>query len=111
MAAYQGTYYAIAFQLLDSAGDPYADITSWEFSADIRDNRTDSTEELSLTTANGGFVVTSGANAQFEMRMTAAQTLSLPTGRMVFDVLRTDASPGPVYLFGGSFKVKQPVTR
>ena len=111
MAAYQGTYYAVPFQLLDDAGAPVADITAWQLSADIRDNKTDTAELLSLTTANGGLAVTNGPQARFELRITAVQTALLPLGRMVFDVLRTDASPGPVYLFGGSFPVKQPVTR
>lgn len=109
MAAYQGTYYSVVFAL-DSRDGTRVDITGWEFSADLRDTRA-SAELINLTTANGGFTVLDGINGQMSLNITAEQTLTLPTGRIVFDVLRTDAVPGPVYVFGGSFIVKQPVTR
>ena len=109
MPAYQGTYYSKTFAFKDENEDP-VDITGWEFSADLRD-RVGTEELLSLTTANGGFTVTDGANGLVTMAITADQTAELPTKRLVFDVLRTDVTPGPLWLFSGKFTVRQPVTR
>jgi hypothetical protein len=109
MTTYQGTYKAYPFRMTSkTSGSP--DISSWTFHAKIRDKLT-SAVLLDLTSANGGVVVTDGLNGRLELRMTAVQTATLPVARLLFDVLRTDAVPGPVWLFGGAFKVKTPVTR
>jgi hypothetical protein len=109
MPVYQGTYYAVGFNFVDS-NNVAVDITGWTFDADIKDNRTDTTALVNLTTANGGFVVTDGPNGRVEMRISAVNTALLPIGGMVFDVLRTDVASGPTYLFGGRFKVRRPVS-
>lgn len=110
MAAYQGTYYSKTFVFKDAETLEPLDITTWEFESTLRD-RLDTAELLTLTTANGGWAVTDGANGEAELRITALQTADLPVAKLVFDVLRTDASPGPVWLFAGRFSVKRPVTR
>jgi hypothetical protein len=110
MPAYQGTYYVKQLTFTDSAGDA-VDISSYEFEMDIRDQADDSASLVTLTTANGGLVVTDGPAGELEIRITAVNTLLLPVGKMVFDILRTDSSPGPTWMVGGSFKVKQPITR
>lgn len=109
MPAYQGTYYSKTFAFKDEDGEP-VDITGWEFEADLRD-RVDTEVLLTLTTANGGFAVGDGPNGLLVMSITAELTEELPAKRLVFDVLRTDSSPGPLWLFSGKFSVKQPVTR
>ena len=109
MPAYQGTYYAKTFIIQDSSGDPI-DISTWEFESHLRD-RVDTAVLLELTTANGGWAVTDGPNGTVEMRITADQTAELPVAKLVSDVLRTDVSPGPTWLFSMKFSVKQPVTR
>jgi hypothetical protein len=109
MPVYQGTYYAVSFTFKDS-DDAVINITGYTFEADFKESRTDTAALVSLTTANGGFVVTDGPNGMMEMRLTAVQTALLPVGRIVFDVLRTDPASSPVYQFGGSFRVKRPVT-
>jgi hypothetical protein len=76
----------------------------------IRD-RLDTETLLELTTANGGLVVIDGPTGEIAMRITAEQSAELPVARVVFDVLRTDASPGPLWIFGGKFAIKEPVTR
>jgi hypothetical protein len=109
MPVHQGTYYAVGFTFKD-ADDAVIDITGWEFEADFKENRADETALVNLTTANGGFLVTDATGGRMEMRLTAVQTALLTVGRIVFDVVRTDPANAPVYLFGGSFKVKRPVT-
>jgi hypothetical protein len=109
-AVYQGTAYTLNFTFEDD-DDVVIDITGWTFAADIKDTRADETALVSLTTANGGFTVTDGPNGRLEMVLTAEQTDLLPEGGMVFDLLRTDSDPGPVYYLGGSFRVKRPVTQ
>jgi hypothetical protein len=110
MAAYQGTYYTKTFVFKDADTLVPLDISTWEFSAMLRD-RNDTAELLELTTANGGWAVTDGPNGEVEMRITADQTAELPVAKLVFDVLRTEVTPGPVWLFAGRFSVKRPVTR
>lgn len=109
MPLYQGTYFSKNFTLKGSDGDPL-DMTGWTFRAHVRD-RTDDELLLELSTENTGMVLLDGPNGRLTMVMTPEQTLSLPVGTMVFDVLRTDPATGAQWLFGGRFKVKQPVTR
>ena len=109
MPIYQGAAYQLNFTWEDDDGLPI-DVSDWEFAAHIKDARADTTALVSLTTANGGFSVTDGPGGRFQMVLTAEQTESLPVGGMVFDVLRTDADPGPTFLMSGSFRVKLPVT-
>lgn len=110
MPAYQGTYYYKQFTFTDAETETPIDVSTWEFESDIRD-RNDTEALLTLTTANGGWVVTDGPNGVVEMRITADQTAELPVAKLVFDVLRTEVTPGPVWLFAAKFTVKQPVTR
>lgn len=111
MSVYRDTYVTRGFKLQTKAGQPI-DITGWTFSADVRIKVDDVQPVVELTTANGGFAVTDGPNGRFEMRMLESVTEKYtPNTNYVFDVLRTDANPGPVWLFSGKFKAKQPVTR
>ncbi len=110
MAAYQGTYYTAQFQLANTDGT-FVNISGWAFKAEFRVQLSDVDPLLTLTTGNTGFSIISASTGLFQMVLTAVQTLALPVGGLVFDVLRTDASPGPVYLFGGVIRVKEPVTR
>lgn len=109
-AVYQKTAYTLNFTFKDD-NEVVIDITGWQFASHIKDARADATALVTLTTANGGFVVTDGPNGRLDMILTAAQTNLLPVGSMVFDLLRTDSSPGPVYYLGGDFRVKRPVTQ
>jgi uncharacterized protein YdgA (DUF945 family) len=110
MPAYQGTYYAKQLTFQDSDGNA-VDISGQTFEMDIRDQADDTTALVTLTTENDGLVITDGAAGELEIRITAANTDLLPVGKMVFDILRTDSDPGPTWMVGGSFKVKQPITR
>lgn len=107
--AYQATYYAKVF-VFKQNGVPI-NISGWTFRAQFRAQVTDTAVLLELTTANTGFAITDAVNGKVEMRITSAQLNAMPVAVAVFDVMRTDASPGPLRLFGGKLKVKQPVTR
>jgi hypothetical protein len=110
MPVYQGTYFEVAFLFVDT-DDVAIDITDWEFEAQFKDNRSDETALVTLTTANDGFEVTDGEGGRVVMSLSAANTTLLtPAGRFHFDVLRTDDADGPIYLFGGTIKVRRPVT-
>lgn len=111
MPVYQGAYFSQTFIIKSQATGLAVDVTGWTFRVQVRDNVADATSLLELTTANGGFVVTNGPAGQVTLKITAAQATALPVGKMHFDVMRTDVNPGPTRLFGGTFKVKQPVTR
>lgn len=104
----RGTYFAQAFQIRTRTAP--VDITGWTFEADIRATL-EGEALITLTTANGGFAITDAANGLFEMRVLAELNADIPVGVVVFDVLRTDADPGPRWLFGGKIRVREPVTR
>lgn len=111
MPVYQGTAFTQTFVIKNAATETPIDVSGWEFQVQLRDRTDDEDFLVELTTDNGGFVVTDGPNGEITMLLTAEQTLLLPVAKIVFDVLRTDVSPGPVWVFGGRFRVKQPVTR
>lgn len=108
---YQGTRFTQPFTLVDSAtGDPL-DITDWEFKSQLRVAVEDQEAVLTLESSSGGFAVIDGPNGRMNMVIEEDQTAGLQVGRYVFDVIRTDAAQGPIWLFGGIITVKQPVTR
>jgi hypothetical protein len=109
-AIYISTAYEQDFTLNDRDGVAI-DITSYTFKAQFRDNATDEEALLELTTANGGITVLDGPAGRMRFIITAVQSADLPEGRIVFDVLRLNGSPAPTWLFGGTIRVKQPVTR
>jgi hypothetical protein len=111
MSVFRETYVARGFILKNKAGQPI-NITDWTFEADLRIKVDDPTPVMTLNTANGGLVVTDGPNGRFELRMLADQTDDFVANTTyIFDVVRTDAVPGPIWLFSGKFKARQPVTR
>lgn len=106
----QGTFYSRTFLLTNPDGSP-VDITGWEFQSDFQASKeADAATLLSLTTANGGWVVSNGPGGVLVMNITAAQSEALPEQKVYFDVLRTDANPGPIYLFEASVPVKHTLT-
>jgi hypothetical protein len=112
MPCFQGTRYTRNFQLLYCSSNTPIDITGWEFRGMIRDNRSDPDFLVELTTANGGFLVINGTSGRLQFTLSPIQTASLPTGRVMFDVERTDlVVEGPIWIFEASFKVKTPITR
>jgi len=110
MAAYQGAVYDAYFTVEDQNGNA-VDITGWTFEADIREDPDSATSLLNCTSAGGQFIIIDGPNGRFALHLLAAETLALPEGRLVFDVMRTSASPGPEWLFAAKFIVRQPITR
>lgn len=111
MSVYQGTFYARVIQFTDSSDNTAVDITGWTFRAMFRDAVSDADDLFELTTGNGGFTITDATGGQVRMSLSPEQTLLLPVGKVHFDVLRTDGSNGDTYLFGGTIRVRQPVTR
>lgn len=108
MPLHIGTYYSKNIYFKDENAVA-VNITGWQFRVHIRDSLED-TLLLELTTANGGMTVISGATGHARLAITALQSADFPTGWVVFDVLRTDITPGPTFLFSGKFKVALPVT-
>jgi hypothetical protein len=112
MTIHQGDAFQQNFTLTSkTTRAPVGDITGWTFEAQFRVELGDEVALATLTSENGGFAVIDGPNARLQMIVTAEQTATFPVGKVVFDVLRTDVVPGPVWYFGGHAKVKRPVTR
>lgn len=112
MPVYRGTYYARTFIFTDENDAP-VNITGWTFRAMFRAAKEDVNPPLlELTTANGGWVVSNGAGGLLLMKILAADTDDIPAdvGKLLFDVLRTDPVPGPIWLFEGSVPIKAPIT-
>jgi len=110
MAVMQGTYVQKYINMKDMDGNPI-DITGWLFRSGLRRNPTDDTVLAELTNANGGFVLVDEPNGRIGFTLDETVTAILPVGRIHFDVLHENGPEGPVWIFGGSFIVKQPVTR
>lgn len=110
MAVMQNTFVQKYINMKASDGTPI-DITGWLFRASLRKTPSSATALAELTNANGGFVLVDEANGRLALVLDETVTTLLPVGRVHFDVLHDNAPSGPVWIFGGSFLVKQPVTR
>lgn len=110
MAIMQGTFVQKYINMKASDGSPI-DISGWEFRSALRKAPTSPDVLYELTNANGGFVLIDEPNGRFAFTLDETVTETLPVGRVHFDVLHDNAPSGPVWIFGGSFLVKQPVTR
>lgn len=110
MAIMQGTVVQKYINIQNSDTTPI-DITGWTLRAVLRKQPTSSLSLGELTTENGGFVIIDPPNGRLAIVLDDSLTVTLPEGRIHFDVIRENGPTGPVWLFGGSFLVKQPVTR
>jgi hypothetical protein len=111
MAIYPGLHYTQVFAIQNEDGSA-VDLTGMEFEADFRESVDAEDTVITLTSADSGFSIESPASdGRLRMSLTAEQTLTLPEGKLVFDVLQSNASPGPDFLFRATIKVKQTVTR
>lgn len=110
MAIMQGTFVQKYINMKASDGTPI-DITGWLLRASLRKSPTDPVVLTELTNANGGFVLIDEPNGRLAFTLDDLITAALPVGRIHFDVRHENAPEGPVWIFGGSFIVKQPVTR
>lgn len=110
MAIMQGTFVQKYINIKASDATPI-DITGWALRASLRKTPTDPIVLSELTTENGGFVLVDAPNGRLAFVLDETLTAILPVGRIHFDVLHENGPSGPVWIFGGSFIVKQPVTR
>lgn len=110
MAVMQGTFVQKYINLKNSDGTPI-DITGWTFRSTLRRAVSDPVSLAVLDSAGGGFAIIDAVNGRLAIVLDDLVTALLPVGRVHFDVLHDNAPSGPVWMFGGSFIVKQPVTR
>ena len=110
MAVMQGTVVQKYLNLKNNDGTP-VDITGWTLHATLRVQPTAPDSLGELTTENGGFALVDPINGRMAIVLDDSLTVNLPVGRVYFDTLRVNGPAGPVWLFGGNFLVKQPVTR
>jgi hypothetical protein len=113
MPIWRGTHYSRVFNFTDSVGP--IDITGWEFMSEFRGSRNDPDPPL-LTVVSGslgetGWVIEDAPTGKLRLNIGHDDTELLTTSKIIFDVLRTDIVPGPVYLFEATVPVKDPVTR
>ncbi len=109
MSVYQGTYYECTFIIQDSDGVAI-NLTGYTFEADVR-TAVASTTTLFTLTSGAGIDIVSPLDGTLKVSMTAGQTVLCPIGSVVFDVHHLNATPGPTFLFRGTVKVRQSVTR
>lgn len=110
MAVMQGTL-TQKYINMKSSDDTPIDITGWMLRASLRKAPNSPDLLAELTTENGGFVLVDEPNGRLALVLDETVTAVLPVGRVHFDVLHENAPDGPIWIFGGSFLVKQPVTR
>jgi len=113
MPAYQGAYYSKSIALKLRSDGSAINVTGWTLRSMLRtrDMAEDDPPLLELTSANGGWAILDALGGRIAMQITALQTLDLPVGWIEFDIMRTDAVPGPIFQCEGRFLVKQPQTR
>jgi hypothetical protein len=100
---YRGTYFTYTFAFEDADGAPL-NITGWTFAASIKGQ--DGAEDIAATTASGHFTVSSAEDGEMTFALTSVQTAALTdTDLIKFDLTRTDASPGPVWLLRAEFDI------
>lgn len=114
MSIFRGAAWMQGFVVKAKSTGLPIDISSYTFKSEFQLRASDPNPALvQLTTENGGIVIDDGINGKFSMVMTEDQTVDLPLGRLVFDVVRTDTAPipGVTYLFGGSVRVRELVSK
>ena len=97
MPIFRGTYYQLVIQRRNKSDGLPIDMTGWTFSASIKDEN--GTEILAATSAGEQFVLEDAENGEVRFQLLAAETTAMTTDRIKYDALRTDASPGPIWLF------------
>lgn len=73
---------------------PPVDLTGNKLRMGIRHRAPDVTEELLLTTENGGLTITDAVNGKFTLHITQAQLLELPLGDYEHSLIRIVTSSG-----------------
>jgi hypothetical protein len=111
MAVFKGTRSIRYINFKDRDTDLPIDITGWEFRAALRRSPSADVELGELTTANNGFVIVDAPNGRLALIIDDTLSATLPVGRVHFDVLYENAAEGPIWVFGGNFLVREPVTR
>jgi hypothetical protein len=112
MPIWRGTHYSRVFTFEDSAGA--IDITGWEFLSQIRAQRGDADPLLvvdSSSLTNTNWTIEDAVAGKLRLNIDHDDTLLLTSTKIIFDVLRTDVDPGPIWLFEATVPVKDPVTR
>lgn len=93
-------------------GGPYepVNITGSTFAMRIQQKR-GNLEVLTLTTSNGGIVITDAANGEFKVVFSSAQTTALPTNcPMLYDLQWVNSSGDKKTLIAGEITVAKDVT-
>ena len=112
LTIYQGSTFVKPFQWKTGTPAAAVDITGYTARMHIRKKLKDTDYTLELTTDNERIVITDMLNGKFEIRLTAAETATLPvmTGMYDFEIIAADSET--VYrLFEGSVTVDPEVTR
>jgi hypothetical protein len=124
MTIWRGSHYNVVFNLKHVDGShplipfegvidlqPPVDMTGWMLKSQIRDKSSDKAVMIELTTENGGIVITDPLAGQFELVITAEQSVNFSLGNVVGDIFRMNGASGPERLFGFRDRVRRPVTR
>lgn len=105
----QGEHFAATFQYENNDGTPVV-LTGYTATLKVRSALESDTALLVLTTANNGIVIT-GATGTIQIIVSVADSLTLPLGKLVYDLLLIDASSRPDRLFKGEMIVQKMVSR
>jgi hypothetical protein len=112
MTIYRDTVFAQTFRILAGVPETPVNLTGAAFTAWIRQNIEDPDPPLlMLSTTTFGLTITDAINGRLQLKLTKAQTHSLPLGLVVADFMRTDLADTPQRYFGAVFEVKEAVTR
>jgi hypothetical protein len=104
----QGADWYLTVTYQNPAGTP-VNLTGYTAALQIRQNFSDANAELTLTTANGGIVITASTGT-LAIHATAALTLAIGAGAYVYDIKITSSAGIVTRLTQGSFQVNAAVT-
>jgi hypothetical protein len=94
-------YRGFVYQTTDATPVPI-DLTGNTMRMGIRHRAPDVTEELLLTTENGGLVITDAVNGKFTVWITQAQLLELPLGDYEHSLVRIPPSGLHLRIWSGT---------
>jgi hypothetical protein len=94
-------YRGFVYQTTDTVPVPI-DLTGNTMRMGIRHRASDVTEEILLTTENGGLMITDAVNGKFTVWITQAQLLELPLGGYEHSLIRIDPSGLQRRIWSGS---------
>lgn len=111
LTIYQGSTFSQAFQWKTGNPPTPVNLTGYTARMQIREKLTSPTPIITLTTENGGIVITDAENGSFSLEISATDTAALSFKSAVYDLEFISPSGFVRRLFEGGVTLSPEVTR